>query len=32
MVRLGAQGFVHTQTVRAHTTAEMEKILAAAGK
>jgi uncharacterized protein with GYD domain len=32
MVRLAAQGNVHTQTVRAHTAAEMEGILAAASK
>ena len=32
MVRLGSQGNVQTQTVRAHTAAEMEKVLAAAGK
>ena len=32
MVHLGSQGNVQTQTVRAHTAAEMEKILAAAGK
>jgi uncharacterized protein with GYD domain len=32
MVRLVSQGNVQTQTVRAHTAAEMEKVLAAAGK
>ena len=32
MVRLGAEGYVQTQTVPAHTAAEMEKVLAAAGK
>jgi uncharacterized protein with GYD domain len=32
MVRLASQGNVHTQTVRAHTAPEMEKILAAAAK
>jgi uncharacterized protein with GYD domain len=32
MVHLGSQGYVQTQTVRAHTAAETEKILAAAGQ
>ena len=32
MVNLASQGYVHTQTVPAHTAAEMEKVLAAAGK
>ena len=32
MLQVGARGFVHTQTARAFTLAEMEKILAAAGK
>ena len=32
MVHLASQGNVHTQTVPAHTAAEMERILAAAGK
>src|SRR5271165_4087644 len=32
MVNLALQGFVQTQTVPAHTAADMEKILAAAGK
>ena len=32
MVRLASQGNVQTQTVPAHTAAEMEKILAAAGQ
>ena len=32
MVRLASEGYVQTQTVPAHTAAEMEKILAAAGK
>jgi uncharacterized protein with GYD domain len=32
MVRLASEGYVQTQTVPAHTVAEMETILAAAGK
>ena len=32
MVRLASEGNVQTQTVLAHTAAEMEKVLAAAGK
>jgi uncharacterized protein with GYD domain len=32
MVHLASQGNVHTQTVPAHTAAEMEKVLAATGK
>ena len=32
MVRLASEGYVQTQTVPAHTAAEMEKVLAAAGK
>ena len=32
MLRLGSLGFVQTQTARAFTAAEMEKILAAAAK
>jgi uncharacterized protein with GYD domain len=32
MVRLASEGYVQTHTVPAHTAAEMEKILAAAGK
>ena len=32
MVRLASDGYVQTQTVPAHTAAEMERILAAAGK
>jgi uncharacterized protein with GYD domain len=32
MLHLGAQGFVQTQTARAFTASEMQKILAAAGR
>ncbi len=32
VVRLASQGNVQTQTVPAHTAAEMEKVLAAGGK
>jgi uncharacterized protein with GYD domain len=32
MVQLASQGYVRTQTVPAHTAAEMEKILAAAAR
>ena len=32
MVHLASQGNVQTQTVRAHTAAEMEKVLSTAGK
>jgi uncharacterized protein with GYD domain len=32
MLYLGSQGYVQTQTARAFTAAEMEKILATAGK
>jgi uncharacterized protein with GYD domain len=32
MVHLASQGYVQTQTVPAHTAAEMEKVLAAAGQ
>jgi uncharacterized protein with GYD domain len=32
MVSLASQGYVQTRTARAHTAAEMEKILAAAAR